>query len=297
MTSAPATPWPGERPLAERYAALRHPALAAVELSSDRAAGAVEIRPAALPADAAIPAELPAPTALRAVGEVALGLQALHELGLCHGAVRADSLRSVGNRWLLVGIARPASAADRQADVAALARLARELALPRDADDPGIAELSATASAPAVTAGEVGRTALALAGGARPAGLPSHRERKPPAAVSNPRAGERLDARRRRTRNRMLLVTAIVVIVGAALLKLLDTRGIVTVPNEVGRTQPAAVASLRHAGLVPSVTHTPDRTARPGTVVGQDPGAGERVRPGRTVTLRVAVVPGRAPSR
>jgi len=318
VTVPPAIPWPGDRALAERYAALRHPALAGVEIvdlpdpptgsvaaGAPGAIGAIGLRPRPVPAAADPPDELDLPDALRAVGEVALGLQALHDLGLAHGAVRSESTRSIGDRWLLDGVARPGSAYDRRADVTALGDLLAELAA-RSAssqDDPRVAAIRAEAADPGSTAADVGRTALALAARGKP---PASRAAEPagrPDAAPERTAGtaspagpetrsEELDARRRRTRNRMVLVAALVVLAGAALLKLLDTHGIVKVPDERGRTQPAATADLRRAGLVPAISPTAAPAASSGTVVGQSPPAGEQVRPGRTVTLRVATAPG-----
>lgn len=299
--TAPVAPWPGDRELAERYAALRHPALVPVDVVSlaGDACGAVRVvrRPTA--GRAGSPARLDVPEALRAVGEVALGVQALHDLGLVHGEVRAANLLRTGERWLLDGVAHPGGAADQGADILAVRRLLDELVTPAAAGDSRVAAVAHAASQPAATAGDVGRTALAGAAGAvtGPTATPPAADSPPEAARAEPTPSPDLDAQRRRTRNRMLLIAALVVIVGAALLKLIDTSGTVTVPKEIGRARPAAAADLRRAGLVPSVSPTPVATARPGTVVGQKPAPGEKVRPGRTVSLRVAVAPTGSPAR
>ena len=88
----------------------------------------------------------------------------------------------------------------------------------------------------------------------------------------------------------MILVAALVVLIGAGILREIDKTGIVTVPNEVGKKRPAAVTQISDAGLVATVTtERPEShpTAPPLTVVSQSPAPGVQVRPGRAVNLRI----------
>jgi eukaryotic-like serine/threonine-protein kinase len=63
---------------------------------------------------------------------------------------------------------------------------------------------------------------------------------------------------------------------------------VVDVPDLSGRTQPVAEAQARASGLEPEVRTVFSLTGRRGTVVGQEPVAGSRVREGSTVTLQVS---------
>jgi eukaryotic-like serine/threonine-protein kinase len=69
---------------------------------------------------------------------------------------------------------------------------------------------------------------------------------------------------------------------------LLGRGAVVDVPDLSGRTQPVAEAQVRALGLEPEVRTVYSLTGRRGSVVGQEPVAGSRVREGSTVTLQVS---------
>lgn len=290
MTAPRKVLWPADRELAERYAALRHPALARVTVTEADGQLSVATTQDGDAADtAAARSPLAVEAALQATGEAALGLAALHELGLTLGGLGPGDLLFTGSGWRVCRIALPGDAAARQADVGRLAELLPALTGHTDDADARAVAVAAAAAAPSATAADVGRTALALArGDTLPAATPTRARTEAAAAHAAARSAE-LDARRRRTRNRMLLVGGLVVIAGAVLLKLVDSQGIVTVPDETGRTTGVATADLRSAGLVPHLVRVPATAGQAaGTVIGEAPGGGAHVRPGRTVTLRVA---------
>lgn len=292
MTAPGVAPWSGELGLAERYAALRHPAVVPVRART-LPDGAVTVTAVTGIEGRPVTGSLPVADALRATGEIALGLQALHDLDLAHGALGPEQLRRTAERWVLEGVAHPGDSADRQADVVALANLLTALVAPPERDDPRVRTVATAAARAQARADDVGRTALALAAGntVSPDVLPVAPARPTPEAAPAPGDAE-AQARQRTTRNRMLLVGVLVVLVGAFALRLLDTKGIVRVPRETGRVEPAAAADLRRDGLVPREVRTVTPAATPGTVVGQSPAPGVRVRPGRTVVLRVATAGG-----
>lgn len=69
---------------------------------------------------------------------------------------------------------------------------------------------------------------------------------------------------------------------------LLGRGAIVSVPNLAGRPRPGAVADLRAAGLVADVRSSYSLVGRRGTVIGQKPAAGSRVREGTKVEVMVS---------
>ena len=85
---------------------------------------------------------------------------------------------------------------------------------------------------------------------------------------------------------------ALLALLGVAALVFALTRpDMVTVPNEVGKPAPEAVAELARLGLKPEVK--PVRSeAPPETVVSHDPAAGEEVERGSRITLNVSSGPG-----
>lgn len=284
--------WEGDRSLADRYAALRHPALQAVAVESDDAdGGAVWLR--ALPRagrPAAAGERQPAPDVMQAAGEIALGLAALHAAGLAHGPIDRDEIRRADDHSWLAGLAHPAAGGEAGTDLLELTRAVDRLlpASPPDAVTDLLRRGGQAGNSPDALAAW-GRSALALAAGLRRgnpvvAAPPTH-----PAADPTPsdETDEATASARRRTRNRMLLVVVLVVIAGALLLRHLDAHGIIRVPNEVGRPASTAVTALTRLGLKPVVRPS----GATGKVLAQSPGAGSQVRPGHTVTLRAAPAP------
>ena len=63
---------------------------------------------------------------------------------------------------------------------------------------------------------------------------------------------------------------------------------VVTVPDLQGRPRPGAEADVRSQGLEPVVRSSYSLTGRRGTVIGQDPAPGSRVREGSTVTVVIS---------
>lgn len=63
---------------------------------------------------------------------------------------------------------------------------------------------------------------------------------------------------------------------------------VVDVPDVIGRPRPGAEAELRARGLVPEVRRTYNLTGARGSVIGQDPPAGSRLREGSPVTMLVS---------
>jgi cell division septation protein DedD len=71
----------------------------------------------------------------------------------------------------------------------------------------------------------------------------------------------------------------------------------VTIPPLRGSTLAQATIKLQQLGLGVKVVRRADASVQPGEVAGSDPGEGEIVAPGETVTLYVATEPTTAPSR
>lgn len=283
-------PWPYDRATAERYAALRHPALPSLRLVDTAEGPTLLADPPSQPVSPADDRE-----ALQAVGEVALGLAALHELPLVHGGVTPDAVRDAGGHVVLAGFARPGSDGERHADVACLAGLMTAWRNDRPLT-PAAADLTARAAA-GEPAAAVARRALALAAAGSTAGRSvavtssAVTSSSLAAATASPVGAAEREQERRRLRNRLVIAGVLVVAAGAAILALLDRTGTVTVPNEVGRPLSLAVADLHRAGLAEVTT-----TARGGGPVGpaelprvlaQNPAAGTAVRPGRVIDLTV----------
>ncbi|MEU0553543.1 PASTA domain-containing protein [Dactylosporangium sp. NPDC006015] len=70
----------------------------------------------------------------------------------------------------------------------------------------------------------------------------------------------------------------------------------VTIPPLTGNTLAQATIKLQQLGLEVKVVRRADDSVQPGEVAGTDPGAGEIVAPGETITLFVATEPTKAPS-
>jgi hypothetical protein len=232
---------------------------------------------------------LPAARVLDIVGQIGFGLQLLHDQGRAHGAVAADAIALHDDGAVTLQSSPPsviASPAAMAADLAALGRVARA-ALTTDADtDPSVGDfLDRLAEPPRGTtleAGDVARTALAMAAGPVPA---------PPrqaAAATTPDDESAVDPEQRRVRNRFIAVGVGVVLIGLVVLKACGGGGH-SVPRVTGETYAAAASSLRANGFVPRERTAPTATGQlPGLVVAQSPAAGSRPRAGSTVTLTVA---------
>jgi eukaryotic-like serine/threonine-protein kinase len=86
----------------------------------------------------------------------------------------------------------------------------------------------------------------------------------------------------------LLAAAAIVLLV----LLLKPTSHDVTVPDVAGKSEAAALATLRHAGLRPAVSPTANASVASGTVIGTSPPHGAAVQKGATVTVFVSTGPG-----
>lgn len=69
---------------------------------------------------------------------------------------------------------------------------------------------------------------------------------------------------------------------------ILGRGAVVTVPDLQGRPRPGAEADVRSQGLEPVFRSSYSLTGRRGTVIGQDPAPGSRVREGSTVTVVIS---------
>ena len=142
------------------------------------------------------------------------------------------------------------------------------------------------------SAGDFGRTALALAAQLRTAAEPAAATPYPPTAVlptAEP-AQTSDEGERRRIRNIFIGIGAAVVVAGCLLLHSCTGSGLTraTVPNVLGRTYAVAAKSLQHRGFVVA-RKTQASSATPGTVIAEKPTGS--VREGATVTLTVATAP------
>jgi tRNA A-37 threonylcarbamoyl transferase component Bud32 len=232
--------------------------------------------------------------ALRTIGQIALAVKAVHDVGLTHGALSARHVMlRPGGSVALIGfdLTTAATATD---DIAALRRLAGALL---DDNATTVAEADrflrwlAGGKDPAPTdPGDIGRTALALAVAARgdvPASSRAERsEPAAPAARGAPRPWYD-EAERKRVRNGLIALGTIVVVAGAALLWLVDRGGgptHVSVPSVIGLTLTDAQNQL--TGDVLRVNE--NITDPTGVVTAQSPTAGTDVKVGTTVTLTIS---------
>jgi peptidoglycan glycosyltransferase len=228
------------------------------------------------------------------VGQVGFALQALHDQGRAHGAVTADAIALYEDGAVMLESSQPAELAGPAAMAADLAALGSvgSAALSADAD-PAVREfLARLANPPRGTtpdAGDVARTALALAAG--PVTTPTRQAAPAPAttrAGTPPAGADPVDPEQRRVRNRFIAVGAVVVLVGLVLLKACGGGG-QRVPNVTGDTYSTAVSALHaHGFTARERTRAATGGQRVRTVVGQDPAAGTRPRAGTTITLTVA---------
>lgn len=239
--------------------------------------------------------ELTADDAMAIVGQTALALKAAHDAGIAHGSVdpRHIVVRPDGSS-ALTGFQVPTSR--RQADdLAALAALARRLLPATAATDEQVAGfLRWVAGSAATDAGEIGRTALALAAAIRGAHATTVVTTTAPAGEpveDEPATGERRtwydEDERKRVRNGLIAIGAIVVIAGAALLFVVNRSGgptSATVPYVVGETLNEAQKELTQAVL----RVTENITDPSAYVTGQSPAGGTRVKVGTLVTLTVS---------
>ncbi len=239
--------------------------------------------------------------ALAIVGQATLALATMHDAGAGHGSVSAEHVivRPDGSVALTepVMTANPALAEDR----AALARLARALCTPADSPVPGppvtglVARLDRSDGSDLA---DLGRTALALAsaqrtGASTPASIATARTDPDAAPAPEPSRPRYDDDERKRVRNRLIALGAIVVIGGAALLRIFSSgAGQTTVPSVIGLPYVEAQHQLNEVGLRVSATFTTGPLETQGTVRFEDPQGGSRVKVGTLVHLTVVTSSG-----
>jgi hypothetical protein len=233
--------------------------------------------------------ELSDPQLLDVVGQVGFALQALHEQGLAHGHVTADAITLHDDGLVTLQSSRAAAVAapaELAEDLAALGRVARDC-LPDDSDPAVRGFIDRLAEAPhgsTADAGDIARTALALAAWPMPAAAISTAESPRPTAA----AGSPVDPEQRRVRNRFITIGAVVVLVGLVLLKACGG-GNQAVPDVTGDTYTGAVSTLHAHGFAARERTVPARAGqRVGTVISEFPAAGSRPRAGTTITVTVA---------
>jgi len=114
----------------------------------------------------------------------------------------------------------------------------------------------------------------------------------PPPVVIPPQQAKA--TRRSRRRRRALIALLVVLLLGAAAAwggKLLADHYLKYVPNVVKKTESIAVQRLKHAGYHVSVYRAFSEDVGKGLVISTDPGAGERLADGGTVTVTVSTGP------
>lgn len=289
---------------AARLATLRDPGIASV-LEYDADDAPVWLVQAAVPGrrldELAADDALPADQALRAIGQLGLALTTAHDAGVVHGRLnsRHVMVRDDGS-VTLIGFELPATHQPDD-DLAALRELAGEL-LPDPPPDSEAARFLTWLATNPTDAGDLGRTALALAvaAGGGPAAGPASVVPRPVEADAEAKAeashepdsgpAERRpwydEAEKRRVRNGLVAFATIVVVAGAALLWLLDRNtgpNQTNVPDVVGLTLTQAQTQLTGALLVVHENITDPQ----GLVAAESPTAGTEVKVGTTVTLIV----------
>jgi hypothetical protein len=251
-------------------------------------------------------APLATTAALDLVGQAALALHAAHRRGVAHGALSARWLlrRDDGSVTVAGWMLGPADASPSD-DLRALADvlltcLGAEAPQPVPTPPPAVRELLTAMRRADADAGDVGRSALALAMGDPPPPAPpesspvAHRDELP-ADTDTARPGQaeaELDRERLRTRNRLIGVGAVVVVLGFLALKACGGgAATAAVPSVTGSTAAAATGRLHAAGLLVAQRRMPSADVPAGTVVGESPSAGRQARAGSTVVLTVSSGP------
>jgi serine/threonine protein kinase len=286
---------------ASRLVALSHPGIAKVydhDESEEEAWLAMAFVAGRPLADLLADGSVDAATALDIVGQTAFAVQAAHDVGVAHGAIGPASIMIRPDGVVsLIGFA-VASGARQADDLRALGELATHClsgpavstsGLPPDVEDFMGWVTDAGHSTPR-DAGEIGRTALALATSLR-AGAPAAVVPPAPSPATDPIDAEPRydDAERKQVRNRLIVLGTIVVVGGAALLRFVgESGGQVTVPSVVGLPVNQAQLQLTKDGLRSSPPQCVVGKDSGGTVVSQLPLVGASVKAGSTVVISYA---------
>lgn len=237
---------------------------------------------------------LTADDALAVIGQTALALSAAHGVGIGHGRLDGEhvQIRPDGSVALL-GFSMPAPAPTRD-DLGALARLAHHLLDGAAASNDDVVGLLRLLDAGDWNdASDIGRTTLALAAAQR-VGTQTLRPPKPAEdgeAAPEPRRPWYDEDERKRVRNRLIALAVIVVLGGAALLRIFTAgAGETSVPNVIGVPYVQAQHDLNEVGLRGNETVTTGRPGTEGTVIAQDPTSGQQAKVGSVVQLTVAEI-------
>jgi hypothetical protein len=233
--------------------------------------------------------------ALAVIGQTALALAAAHGVGIGHGRLNADhvEVRPDGSVALLgFSMAVPPPI---QGDLTALTQLAHQLLDVSAAASGDIADLLRLLDTGDWTdPTDIGRTTLALAAAQRAgAGLPIRPPMTEPDDETSPEARRPWydEDERKRVRNRLIALAVIVVLGGAVLLRIFSAgAGETSVPSVIGVPYVEAQHDLNEDGLRGNETITTGRPGTEGTVIAQDPAAGQQAKVGSVVQLTVAAV-------
>lgn len=238
--------------------------------------------------------------ALAVIGQTALALATMQGAGVGHGRLDGEHIqvRPDGSIALISFVVdRSPSPAE---DLVALGALARELLDEEARKTPDVATfLGLLAAGDWGDPGDIGRTALALAAAQRAGGT----MRVHPTAEEADESEEETDPEpprpwydedeRKRVRNRLIALGAIVVIGGVVLLRIFGSgAGQTSVPNVIGVPYVQALHDLNEQGLRGNETITTGPVGSEGTVIAQDPSAGQQEKVGSVVDLTVAAVGG-----
>jgi hypothetical protein len=290
---------------AQRLEALSHPGLASM-LAHDAHDDQPWLVTAAVEGDlveqvVADDGGLSTDDALAVVGQTAMAVKAAHDAGIAHGGIDAQHIvvRPDGSS-ALVGFQVPTIARTAD-DLSALATLATSLVPAPDLTDPTGADVAGflrwVGSVGATDAGDIGRTALALAAAVRGAHSTSvvdepliEEQDDDGANEAEPRERNKPwydEAERKRVRNGLIAIASIVVIAGAALLFIISRGGganKVTVPSVVGLSLGDAQKELTQDVLRVDENVTDGS----GYVQSQTPVAGTVVKVGTLVILKIS---------
>jgi PASTA domain len=235
--------------------------------------------------------------ALAVIGQAALALASAHSAGVGHGRLSTGhiQIRPDGSVALLgFTVDQAPSPAD---DLPALVRVAHELLDPEPVTGDDVTSfIKLLDSGDWKDPADIGRTALALAAAQRAGGtssvVPQHAADAETA--TEPKRPWYDDAERKRVRNRLIALGVIVVLGGAALLRIFTAgAGETTVPSVINEPYVQAQHDLNEVGLRGSETVTTGPAGTEGTVLAQDPRAGQPAKVGAVVSLTVAeVAPG-----
>ena len=242
-------------------------------------------------------ADLTADDALAVLGQAGLALATAHGAGVAHGRLDAAHIRVRPDGSVAVFDFAVDHVPTTDGDLAALTALAHSMLDDAAAESTDIASFVQLLDRgdwrdPA----DIGRTALALAAAERlhePTAV-AHQASDDVADEPEPPRPWYDEEERKQVRNRLIALGAIVVLGGAALLRIFNSgAGETSVPSVIGEPYVQAQHELNEVGLRTTETITSGPVGTEGTVVAQTPHGGQRVKIGSLVTLTVAATSAR----